>query len=538
MFAFARPRSAKNFVALVSLCASSLFVSACGGDGAAEQLSGPDAGFAADRQLADTGAPVPDAGARPDTGTRPDAGRDAGLPDSGAPSEELRDRLLSIDGLDVEEVHAPLPGTRAFLLKLRQPEDHQDPRGASFKQRLVLIHRDERLPMVLATTGYGLFGAPEIWTEIQAEPTTILNANQLVVEHRFFGESIAREPRWGFLNIEQSANDSHRIVELLSAIYTGPWVGTGVSKGGMTAIFHHRFFPEDLAAIVPYVAPISFGSDPRYLDWVAQIGPSDGLCRDRVREMAVELIERRAELADYFIAVDPQAATFRREVVEAVLTYPAWGWHWSFWQVYGSLDACAALPVRDQSIDGLAAWFPFEPAYILGSEYDAELTPYSYQVANELGAQQIDYSHIQAAASQVDYSVLPPSQWSPPWGMDPIFDPNAMIAVDDYLRTEARHVLGIYGAWDPWSGGIITVDENNESKIFLVPAIGHAAEVALLPEREQNDALDRLERWIGRRMLVAGDHREAKARLAAHRGDQGWWAEQARALDRRLLLRR
>lgn len=528
-------RNYSKIVLLVSLFGAA--TAACGGAPKTERLSGPDAGASSsDTGPADTGRPTPDSGTRPDAGRREDAGarRDSGVQDSGTPPEELLERLKSIDGLAVEEVGAALPGTRAFLLKLRQPENHRQPDGKSFDQRLVLIHRDEREPMVLATTGYGLFGPPQIWTEIQAEPTSALNANQLVVEHRFFGESIASEPTWGFLNIEQSANDSHRIVELLSSIYVGPWVGTGVSKGGMTAIFHHRFFPDDLAAIVPYVAPISFGDDARYLAWVAQLGPADGVCRARVRNMAIELIERRAELADYFIANDPQTAPYQRAVIEAVLTYPAFGWHWSFWQGYGSPEACAALPAADAAIEGLAGWFPFDPAYLTGSDFDPELTPYSYQVANELGSQQIDYSYIEAAASQVDYSVLPPSNWNPPWGMDPIFDPNAMLAVDDYLRNEARHVLGIYGAWDPWTGGIITVDEANDSKTFIVPEIGHAAEMFMLPERQQVDALDRLNRWIGRSMLVS-DHRAATQRIADHRADQRWWAEQARKLDQKLL---
>lgn len=501
-----------------------------------ERLSPADAGFARDANPPDATPPPPDAGIRADSGTLDAEPIDSGSHDTGV-ALDLRDRLLSIAGLDVEELDAPLPNTRAFSLKLRQPEDHHQPDGASFKQRLVLVHRDEHAPMVLATTGYGLFGPPDIWTGMLSEPAAALDANQIVVEHRFFGESIARAPRWEFLTIEQSANDSHRIVELLSAIYDGPWVGTGVSKGGMTAIFHHRFFPDDMAAIVPYVAPISFGvDDQRYIDWVANIGPEDGECRARVKDMAVELIERRAEVAEYFIATDPRASAFRPEVVEAVSTYPAFSWHWSFWQYYGSPEGCMFLPARNDPVDSLAAWFPFDPQYVLGYEFDPEVSPYGYQVANELGAQAIDNSHLDMAASEVDYSVLPQIPFMPPpWSLDPPFDPQPIGGVDAFLKNEAKHVLGVYGAWDPWSGGIITVDEANDSVVLRVPEIGHAAQLSRLPEQEQNDALARLNRWLGRSSLVAPDFSTARARMLAHQGDHEWWARQAAALDRRTL---
>lgn len=289
----------------------------------------------------------------------------------------------------------------------------------------------------------------------------------------------------------------------------------------MTAIFHHRFFPDDLDAIVPYVAPISFGAqDQRYLTWLAQIGPPDGACRNRVKEMEVELIERRVEVAQHFIATDPLAVPFRPEVLEALVTFPAFGFHWGFWQAWGSPQACAALPLQGGPVEALAAWFPFNPSYAFGFGFDPEVSPYGYQVANELGSQAIDQSHLQGPAAQVDYSVLPqvPPEL-PPWGRDPTFDPNPMMEVDTFLRNEAHHVLGIYGAWDPWSGGIITVDEANDSTVVVVPEVGHGAQIALLPEDQQNQLLDRLSTWIGRSSLVAPTWTEARARMAAHQPD-------------------
>lgn len=475
---------------------------------AADAASPPDAG------------PAPARDAEPAADAPEPSGPDATAPDAEPQPVELLERLRAVPGLDVTEIAARVEGTRAFVLGLSQPEDHGAPAGKQLRQRLVLVHRSESAPMVLMTTGYGLFGDPEQFAEYLVEPTVLLEANQLTVEHRYFGTSIATDADWSFLTVAQSAADSHRIVQLLGTIYTGPWVGTGASKGGMTAIFHHRHYPRDLAAIVPYVAPISFGTeDPRYLAWLDQIGPADGVCRARVEDMALEMIERRREAAQYFVDTDPRAAPIDRPVLEALVTYPTFGFHWAFWQYYGSTEVCDLVPARGEPIDQLAPWFPLEPSYLTDpGTFDPELSPYGYQVLHELGGQAIDYSYLSPAVDEVDYSVMPTLvPPPPPWGADPPFDARPMLEVDRFLRTEAQHVLGVYGAWDPWTGGIITVDAANDSAVVIVPGANHGAALAELPEDEQAAAIARLEGWVGRRALVASRGPSASTRAAMAR---------------------
>lgn len=540
MSANLRPTILATLVGVLSACS-----------GGVQEL--PDRGEVIDAGLSDRGlwpdAEPADAGAPSDTGTLADAGLvlDAEAPaDAGLPPLDLKARLQAIAGLDVEEIAPALEGTRAFILKLDQPEDHQNPGGTHFKQRLVLLHRSESAPLVLHTTGYDLFGDEAQWAEIQMEPTTLLEANQLTVEHRFFGESIATSNAdWTKLTIEQSAADSHRIVELLSQIYGAPWVATGVSKGGMTALFHRRFYPDDVAVTMPYVAPISFddgfgGPDPRYLDWVAQIGPADGACRERVLDMKVEVCERRAELASFLLATDPRVLVIRPEVLEVAVTLSAFSFQWVFWQYVGSVEACAMLPTRGGPIAELAAWFPFDPSSLVEpARYDPGLWPYSYQVANELGSQAIDDSNLATVTATIDYSLLPNLPFDPaPWGEDPPYDPQAMRAVDAFLRTGARHVLGVYGAWDPWTGGRPTLDLANDNALYTVDGHGHDAQLSFLPEDQQAQALTLLQTWMGRSLrdprgprrphaaMGADDQatvvrllRERELRRGLHRGD-------------------
>src|SRR4029453_18614710 len=90
-------------------------------------------------------------------------------------------------------------------------------------------------------------------------------ANQPPPGHRYFEPSRPDQTDWSFDSIRQSATDEHRIIEQLKSIYTARWLTTGHSKGGMTAVYHRRFFPDDVDATVAYVAPISFSrADDRY----------------------------------------------------------------------------------------------------------------------------------------------------------------------------------------------------------------------------------------------------------------------------------
>lgn len=462
-----------------------------------------------------------DAGRR-DMGVRVDAGvpRDAGGPFDAGPPTDIADRLRAIAGLDVLEVPPQVAGTRAFLLEFRQPENHRRPQGVTFLQRLVLIHQDENAPMVLFTTGYGMFGDPLQFVWYLAEPTAALGANQLAVEHRFFGTSIAPNADWRHLNVEQSANDSHRIYEVFSQIYGASWIGSGASKGGLTALLHERYFPDDLEGVVAYVAPITFGdSDPRYIPFVDGIGPADGFCRGRVKDMTIEIVERRAEAAQYLLQSDPAAGMFSLSALEAIIAYAVYVYHWTFWQYLGSDSVCASLPPRGAPIDVIVPWFGIDLAGFLDQgRFDPELTPYSYQVAFELGSPAVDSSYLEPVLLQVDFSEFPEIVVDPePWGAPPLPSAQPMLELDAFLRTDAERVLGIYGAWDPWTAGMITLDFANDGHTLIAPGLNHAAAIADLPVSLQDLALRRLFEWAGRRSLTAPSEvqlRAARARLA------------------------
>ena len=181
---------------------------------------------------------------------------------------DIAARLATIEGLTVTEQPTEHEGYRYFELQFEQPADHDNPDGEQFTQYITLLHRSYDAPMVLRTLGYHNTRADR-----KHELTELLSANQLVVEHRYFSNSTPSSADWEMLNIRQAAADHHRIVEAFRPIYDGKWVSTGHSKGGKTAIFHRRFYPDDVDATVSYVAPFSFGlDDERYIDFLANVG--------------------------------------------------------------------------------------------------------------------------------------------------------------------------------------------------------------------------------------------------------------------------
>src|SRR4051812_28587019 len=155
------------------------------------------------------------------------------VPAAGA---DIKDRLLAIPGMSlIEEQSVDTPGYRFFLLNYTQPADHRHPHGATFQQRISVLHKDVSRPTVLFTSGYNVGTSP--W---RAEPTQIVDGNQVSMEYRFFTPSRPKPAHWRDLTIWQAASDEHRIYQALKPIYAKNWLATGPSKGGMTATYYER----------------------------------------------------------------------------------------------------------------------------------------------------------------------------------------------------------------------------------------------------------------------------------------------------------
>jgi len=111
----------------------------------------------------------------------PDRTAVATTPASASEEEPLEERIRDLPGVaSVEEATAP-EGYRFFRITFVQPVDHRKPNGATFEQRLTLLHKDVGRPMVMSTSGYYFSQSAG-----RSEPTQIVDGNQLSMEYRFF----------------------------------------------------------------------------------------------------------------------------------------------------------------------------------------------------------------------------------------------------------------------------------------------------------------------------------------------------------------
>ncbi len=463
-----------------------LLLTACGprtlrADGGDElTFTGP-----VDGGLPDVDAGAPDAGQPP----VPDAGACTGTtwPAWPCAATDLEGRLRCIPGMQVTK-SATVPNQ--YELVFAQPIDHGNPAAGTFGQHLVLDHEDSARPMVLMTSGYYLIPYP-------SEPTQVFAANQLNYEHRYFLDARPTPTDWSKLDIRQAAADAHRIVEAFRWLYPAAWLETGYSKGGMTAVYHRRFYPCDVTATVAYVAPTSYGaSDPAYPQFLANVGGATwAACRAAMADFQRRLLMRRAQLTPMipgdFSALGGVDRVFEMNVVELPF---------AFWQ-YGTPTelgfGCAGIPGPAASDAVHLAFLEHHMGF--GGLGPAELdlfAPYYYQAATQPGGPAPFEAPL---AGLLLYPGANASATSAPLGVTlPPFDAQAMPDVDAWLATSAERVMLVYGEYDPWSAnGFPLGPAPRDSHRFVVPAGNHGAELGQLPFTQKKAAVATLERWLG-----------------------------------------
>jgi hypothetical protein len=427
------------------------------------------------------------------------------------PTQDPAAQLAALPGVTgvTESATAPAgPGTRFFLLTFDRPLDHCAPAGIRFSQRATLLWRGAAAPTVLATTGYGISTGTG-----QAELTVALVANQVRMEHRFFGPSAPAVLDWSKLDLFQSATDQHQLVETLRPLLQGPWVTTGASKGGMTAVYHRAFYPDDVAATVAYVAPISLAAvDQRYVPYLEAIGSPQ--CRDALHAAQNGILLNHAGIeplmADSAAALGESYLAFG---LSRTLDLAALELQFTFWQ-YGSAAGCAFIPPAGATPQALFDFLESVyggPGGVASSWGDSTLdyyAPYYYQSATQLGSPALPQEHLLAALGGrplVDDGAI-----YPPVGVTKTWDAGAMPAVDAWVRQRGDRIMFIYGERDPWSAGQFTPAAGGEK--HLVALANHGASIAMLPAAERDAALAKVRAWLG--LPAVATSRAAAARLA------------------------
>lgn len=406
---------------------------------------------------------------------------------------DILDQLRSIPMVvALEERTSRYADMRLLVMEVEQPLDHCDPDSPTFNQFASILFREAGAPAVYATNGYAVSRNPT-----RSEPVVLLGGNQLQVEHRFFGNSrppVIGTDDWKHLNIFQAATDHHRIARVFANVLRGPWVSTGASKGGMTAIFHRHFYPDDVRATVAYVAPETFGlEDPRYVTFLENVGEPS--CRDALKALQRGVLSRRAEMEDalgtYGLANGLSFETFG---LEQSLEFAVLESSFAFWQ-YGDATMCPQIPLPDAAPGAILAFY--DEIGVLSFLDDDVLdyyAPYFYQSATELGSPAYPQAHL----LELNGGEPIPDRVEnyPPFGVPKPFDAERMPQIHDWVATEAQRILFIYGENDPWTAGAYVPNLTGDSHLFTVPGGNHGASIGELPEVERGQATQILSGWM------------------------------------------
>ena len=402
--------------------------------------------------------------------------------------QSLEEQLRNCAGVsEVKKLEPPKGYGEAYEVQVLQPLDHQNPDGPTFRQRVYLSHLDSNRPMVVVTEGYA---APRNYL---SEPTRLLRGNQLIVEHRFFGTSRPDSLIWPLLTVRQSAEDLHRIVLLMKGLYRGPWVSTGVSKGGQTTCLYRYYYPNDVDVSIPYVAPINIAQeDPRPTEFLRHVGPDSVRARIakfqvqalRQESRALPALESLAQEKNYSFSL---GAPLMYEF--AVLEYP-----FAFWQ-YGGAERLAGMPGDTASGEEILRHLD---AVVHFSMYDDRgvryFAPFQYQAYTEMGYYTYDITDLKPFLTTLRN---PSNRILAPPDADITYRPETFQAINTWLRYEGKNFIYIYGENDPWTASAVELTGVTNAIRMVKKGGNHGSKIRDLDPEQRKKVYQALENWTG-----------------------------------------
>jgi len=403
--------------------------------------------------------------------------------------EQQLNKLAKTYPIQIQKMETDSFFSEKYMITITQPLDHFNPDGKTFKQRIFLSHNDFDKPVVFITDGY--------WASYAARPKyvnelcPILNANQIVVEHRYFPPSAPDSLDWRYLTVKQAAADDHTIVELFKTIYHGKWLNTGISKGGQTCMYHRYFYPNDVDVSVAYVAPLNFSiADKRINRFFKTAGTK--ACRAAIYQYQKELISHRTQYLPAFISLaNKKGYTYRMGYQKAfdlmVFEYPFAFWQWG-------ITPCDSIPEKGTSAQKMIAHL--DKVADLSWISDQGIRKYEaffYEAMHEMGMYGYDITPFK---KWTVFKNNPDFRFTLPEGAKVDFDPGLMEKVDCFIRHKATNMMFIVGGADPWGSTSADITYQTNSVKFVKPNGSHRTRINNLPEDQKHKAIRILKLWM------------------------------------------
>ena len=407
---------------------------------------------------------------------------------SSAQTTELQEYLNNLDGVEFVKIDSGEKFNEFYELLITQPLDHNNPDKGNFKQRVFLSLKCKKRPVVLVTEGYNAHRA--VRPDYTSELTRILDANQIFVEHRYFGKSLPENMDYQYLTIENAANDHHRVVELFKPFFKAKWVNTGISKGGQTAMYHRYFFPNDVDASVPYVGPLMFSKeDERFYDHMDNIGTKK--CRKDIHNFQKLMLKNKEELLPKFIEGNKAKGYTYRKGYEHGFEYMVLEYSFAFWQ-WGS--ACASIPDKTVGMDSVYKHWEKVVGYgYLAEPKTKDGFSFMVQAMTDFGYYGYDvkeFKRLLDVVKEHDYDFVLPE------GIELIYKPELMQKVKRFLQTEGDRILYIYGEVDPYTSQAVELTGECDAVKYVLEGGSHYTRIRHFPKEVQEEMFKKLEAWL------------------------------------------
>lgn len=410
-----------------------------------------------------------------------------------AQSTELEEFLKSQPKIQsVETIAGNNFFNETFKIMVRQPLDHSDTTKGFFLQRVFVADKSKNRPVVFITEGYTAdYAASPLYLN---ELSPMFQANQLCVEHRYFGQSWPDPVNWDYLTVKNAAADHHIIVELFKNYYQGKWINTGISKGGQTAVYHRTYYPDDVDATVAYVAPLNFAVEDKRHKKFLKTKPGTAEQRKRIKDFQIEVLKARKEIVPKLVEYSTQKNFTYRIPTDEVFDYWILEFPFALWQYGKSPDEIPAPNAGPQkfyeylmSVSG-PSYFSVEAMERIKSFY--------VQAAQELGYYAYDvkplkkYLVIKSARNYLQKIFLSSD-------LKIKYIKKTALDVKKFIKTTDKDILFIYGQYDPWFASSFEIPQKGNLLKVVKPGGSHSSRIRNLPAKQNKLVQNRLEEWLG-----------------------------------------
>ena len=403
-------------------------------------------------------------------------------------SQNLEDLLFELPDVIFKKIEPVDDYEQTYELRIKQPIDHSQPANGYFYQKVFLSHKGFDRPTVIVTEGYD-----RKYNSIY-EISKLLDANQIDVEHRYFGDSKPDTLDYDYLDLKQVSADLHHINQLFKKIYQEKWISTGISKGGATTVFYRYYYPDDVDLSMPYVAPINNAYEDKRLYKFLNTTGSDA-CRKDIISYQRKLLENRDKILPLLHYYSKGAeAEYTYLTIDEAFEYAVLEYSFSFWQ---SGISCDDIPLASASLDETIDHFiDVSDITFFSDDLITKYGSHYYQAAEEMGYYGYETNNFKDLLKALKVKPYPYAALTP--NKIPVdFDNTLLKNVAKWLVSNPNKFVYINGAVDTWSATAVPESDNQNSVWFFMEGKHHYnARIRNMDKGDYDMLVKTLENWL------------------------------------------